>query len=263
MSFQSNTINTEEAAKLLKINDRTLKRYIQSGLLKAKKKLLKSFFYSIDLEDARFLKDSFDMYNEIKNIKELFVLSEELRNKHRSLEDIAEEFRHDKFKLDKEFKWDKESLRKAVGLYSFKRKNYLKQFSIKPEKYFMVEEIAERLALTSPYAIYGLMKMKELKYKKLKDSRQGKRYFIDMQSFFDYLGKDNGIIFYNSKHAGEEIGETVERIDRIALISEIGRKVKPGYKNSIYLFSRSDIDDMKERNKVIPKNNQYNYNKLS
>ena len=254
MSFQSNTINVNEAAKLLRVDKTKVKRYVKSGLLKAKKKsyLGRNYlFYAIDKKDVSFLRDSFKNYNQIEDIKKLFVLNEELRQKHGSLDDIVKEFGH-----------DKNMLQSAATLYSFKRKNYFNQFHVRPEKFFLSEEIAERLTITHPQAIYDLRDMKELKCKKLKDSRQGKRYFIEKDSFFDYLGKDKGVIFYNSRYAADEMGETVERIDRIALISEIGRKLKPGYKNSIYLFSLSDICRMKRLNKVIPTYNRNCYNKL-
>jgi len=244
MPSESSIINRTEkmdvnsAAELLDVNPRTVRRYTAKGLLAADN--IKGIYF-LPAKEVYSLKNSTDCYNSIKNIKEIYVLSKELNDECRGLERIAEETRH-----------HVSDIKSALNFYSWNRNTYLKQFNVQPENIFLIEEVAERLRITDKHVVYQLIDSGELKSITVLNNRnkrnkkgQKDRFFVDVPSFFDYLGEYKGTRCYTSKDASSMTRLSVTKIDRISLKYKIGRKIKPGHKNSIYLFSFSDIMDIK------------------
>ena len=92
MSFQSNTINVNEAARMLNVNPKTVRRYIEKGLLKAEKS---AYGYLVREDDAIGVRDMQTAYRNIKNrkeIKEIYVINKELKSDGRSIEDVVGKF---------------------------------------------------------------------------------------------------------------------------------------------------------------------------
>jgi predicted site-specific integrase-resolvase len=222
-------LSTREVAEILNVNERTARRYKESGLLS-------SCNNHVPKKAVLFLKSAMESYDSIKNIKEFFVLSKEGAD----LENIIQGANHFKHLANN---IQKKQINAALYLYSWKRDNYLRQFAVDPESIFLVEEAAERLRITDKHVIYDLINSNELKAQTALNSRNKKkeRYFVAVDSFFDYLGKDKGIRFYTSKDASLNLDISVNKIDKIALKNKIGRKIKAENKNSIYLFSLSDV----------------------
>lgn len=224
-------MNTIQFAELLNINPRTARRYINKGLIYAKK--TRRGQYEIDDDEINRFKIALEARKKLNHsIKELYVLSiygaisQSILNEHG---------------------FDEYSVKGALCLYHFEREQYLKKFKLGELKsdILLIEEAASRLKISDMHVIYELGRIDELENRLDLyeiDFNGRLRFFPSIKSFGDYLGNDKNNRFYNSREVSEMINLSVNQIDRIALGQKIGRKIKEGYENSNYLFVKEDIE---------------------
>jgi DNA-binding transcriptional MerR regulator len=231
MEKNSELIGTLDAAGILGVNQRTVRRYAEKGLVKAS---LSQGAYSFDKGGIEQLKTAIDLKREyLEPIKELYAL---VRCGAR-LESVICQFDiHPKENIDS-----------ALHLYEFERDNYLNRFNLEQiikDDALLAEEVASRLRITDKHVIYELMQDKE--FKGYESSLAGKkRFFVSLDSFKRYLGDSAGERFYTSRDASRITRKTVNSIDRIAKSNNVGRKIKTGNKHSIYLFTIGEVHALK------------------
>ena len=100
-------------------------------------------------------------------------------------------------------------------------------------------EVAARLGVVHLKPVYKLIEEKGLTSQ---DGTTNGRLLVTKNSLGEYLGENTGERFFNSGYASDMTNISVRNIDRRALKYDIGRKVNYGERNSMYLFTKNDIE---------------------
>lgn len=223
-------LSTEELAELLNVDRKSVTRYAGKKMIPCIKKT-EGFFFKI--EDAHILRDEISEYKKHKSyIKEMYVLNRcgaEPQN-------IACQF---------DLKEDGKEVALALRHYERHRENYLNQFYLGKETKkdaLLLEEVCSRLKIRDTGVIYNLIREGCLNQCPL--SKDKERVFISSGSFIKYLGKNAKLRFYTSRNASAIIHKSVNMIDKLALESGIGRKLR-NRRRSIYLFTIEEIYALK------------------
>ena len=209
-----------EVASLVNIDSKTIRRYIHRGILTAESN---ARGFDITVLDAELLQARILARKTLeRQIKELFVLR-----------DYGTPLDH----IKSEYGLIPEDVSNALFLYHFERQGYLEKFGLDDTSdLLLVQEVTARLKVVDPHIPYELAEQGALELHctnwKGKD-----RFFPSRASFEAYLGDDIRTIFYNSKEVSDQLGVSVHTTDRIALSNGIGRKLKPGLKQTNYLFT--------------------------
>lgn len=225
-------IGTNDAAKLLDVNPRTVRRYAEKGLLD----------YSRDNRSFLFFPR--------KEIEILKIATEMVRKYEEPVKEIYTLMRCGA-KVDSVIcRFDiphKDSIDTVLDLYEFERDKYLERFNLKNnvrKDVILAEEVAARLRITDKHVVYNLIK--EGEFEAYESSFNGKRrFFVSLDSFRSYLGLEADERFYTSRDASRIIRKTVNTIDRIAKSHGIGRKIKTDNKHSWYLFTLGEVHAMR------------------
>ncbi|MBT3464925.1 hypothetical protein HN451_08070 [archaeon] len=228
-------ISTKEAATILKINPRTVRQRVKSGYLVPLSTSPTLLFddeqvYTLQRREAA-QKVLRNVNRPIDMVKESYILLKT----GVSLETICEEYNI-----------EEDSLEDAVDLYKVQRRNILRGYGLGDKKspdtlyenWLLVDEVLARLKITDSHVVYNLSIDNDISMEKIR--RAPIKYIVNAQSFNNYLGDVKGEILYTSKETEEEIGLNVNQIDKIAKSHSIGRKLRSGSKNSIYLFTDNE-----------------------
>jgi hypothetical protein len=228
-------MKTSDAAQLLGIDDRTVRRFTERGLIGYSRE-----GHALDVHDQ----DVYRLRDDIKyrqdlgdRVKEAFVMADS---------GIMLPV------MSMEFHKPKEHLEGALRAYDFERDGYLHGFSLDEQTRldtFLVEEVAARLKITDKHVVYDLLRDGDLRgYHAQRGGRE--RYFVSRRSFHDYMGPYDTEFFYNSAYASAITGKTVNEIDKLALQHGIGKKIKPGRKNSTYIFTCEDMTELQSAKRL-------------
>lgn len=225
-----------KAAALLKMDERTVRRRINRGEIKAIKTKTRYLIHFDEVIRTTIKQNTADLLGE-DTLKSLYIL-----RKHNGNIDHL---------LKTETSTTKKAIESLLDDYEKERQQYFRNINVSnSEKYLLIQEIGARLKIKDSHIVYDLAERKELKAKKV-DVNKGiynKKVLIYDASFKKYLGKDLPNPFFTSREAAWLTGKTIARVNRIALIEGLGRKIKEGLKNSAYLFRYSELKDIYEYN---------------
>ena len=211
-----------EAAKLLGIDCKTVKRAIERRWLVGKK------------ENGNYLisEDAINAYNQRtkarayldSRIRELYVL-----RRHGTDMSVCTELTN----------CPRSVVVLALQRYEEERESAFKVLNITNAGPLLLgKEIAGRLRVGDPHIIEDLIDKNALQA--ITHTNGRKRYIIYDDSFRAYLGDNINSPFHTSAEAAEMNNMSVEKIDRLAKENGVGRKILPTT-NSMYLFTLSDI----------------------
>jgi len=225
-------LTIEEAAKLSGEDVRTLKRKIAKGIIRGEKESLnrKQFKYTINKSEFKYYQKCEKAFEELSGkIKEIYILF--------ACGYTAQE-------LSKLHKKSEIKIVRALQAYNHRRAAVLNSRGVlrkKFDKFLLVEEITARLGISDYNIIYSLIKEDRL------ESRENhlRKKVITLESFLKYLGNDKKTKFYKSTEVATHLRMTVNRIDKIALKNNIGRKINGG-KQSNYLFKEENIRELRQ-----------------
>ncbi len=207
-----------QAAVLINVNKRTVRRLIEKGWLDAK---LDNGVYSIRQDALRLFVQKTKARKILgNNAEEVYVL-----NRHGARKDVCVEISN----------LSPSVVELAVQRYEEERQLAFQALGLKGNGEFLLgKEVAARLKIRDYHVIDRLLGEGFIKGKELFNGR--KKFVIYDESFKEYLGKDLHNRFLTSRDVAASTGLSVHRIDKLALRNKFGRKIL-GTKNSHYLFN--------------------------
>ncbi|MCM2326213.1 MAG: hypothetical protein NDI94_07135 [Candidatus Woesearchaeota archaeon] len=220
-------LTTDATADILQLAPRTVRKYCQNGWLESE---LIGGRLAIDEDSALWLKTAMDAYSRLgERVKWAYI--------HKAtgvpLESVAHE-------LGKSV----DMVTHGISFYELRRSEILLGYGA-DGSYVLTEEVMQRLSLSDMHVVHSLIAENDLDSMVSFDGSR-KKYAILACSLISFLGDRRTEIMYRSDYAAEEIGCTINEIDRIALGNRIGMKVREGHKNSSYLFTAKEVGLMKQ-----------------
>jgi hypothetical protein len=207
-------IPSRDAAVAVGIGHKQIKRYAMWGLLSSEKRG-KTIFV---LED------------------EVFQLQDE-RNKYMHLK---KEMRASYVQHRERGKMTDEN---GLRFYTCLRNRRLEAHNLngQEEDVLFHEEVTSRLNIKSRIVIPRMIDQGTLE-----GFLSKRNYFVSCTSFVGYMGERAGENLFHSREVSKMTGMGVWKIDTIAYRTGIGMKIDPSVKQSTYLFTPSDIDNLRK-----------------
>jgi len=227
-------IKNKDVAEILNINPRTVNRYRERGIITGHKVIKGTQYHFCYLEDDIMAVQA-DQRASTKvksDIKEVYSC----RRTGVPVLDVMNE-------LDVEYL---NSLESAIERYSRHRSRVFQRHGIHNgynSKLLLIGEAVSRFKMSDPHVIHGFFKDKTLEPFK-KKWNGGYKYFVTVASLVDKLGDYSGKILYRSQHAVFYVGESMNRINKLANQNNIGLKLKDSSRSS-RLFSLDDIRSLR------------------
>jgi len=233
-------IGTGEAARILGINGRTVRRQFDAGKIPGVKTQAGILFRRMNILRRR--EHSRDRAKFDGIIKTAYVFDEF----------GYLDFANYSWTMDGGIK----DIESGLEAYRLERARIINPLGVKPADVFMVGEILARLNLSDSRVVYKMLSDGVLQpqdgYKKVGRGRcKGQRLLVTKKSFADYLGEDAPERFYSSRDLAEESGKPVRYVNRRVWtlneqrngngIHPLGRKINGNRRNSGYLFTLGDI----------------------
>jgi len=213
---------SKEAAHLLRVDPKSVRRYIERGWLKAE-----SLNGNFQISEEQVL-----LFNQKTNARQLLEgLAEELYvlRRHGTSSSTYQQLANHSL----------EAINLAIDRYEEERCSFFKALKINERTPFLLgKEVAARLKIRDYHVIDRLIEENQIKARSVYNGK--KTYLILDESFKKYLGANLNEPFYTSRHVSEKTRFSVNAVDRIALKHRLGRKIV-GTKNSSYLFVSEEV----------------------
>ncbi len=245
-------LSTKEAAKILEVDERSVRRYIKKGLLKPIENSATYYFQKEEVECLKNIKNAFE------KLKEHLRFSYAHSITGVSFPKIINCINEKRQKTEKDSKVVMSELIYGLKFYAFERNTYMKSYQPDPKirkDMLFINEAAERLRIKDIHVIHRLIKDRSLaSYTCTVDNK--KKYFVSLESMLEYLGEDKEEIFLRSDEVVKELNFKnisedemkieIRKIDKLAKKLGIGKKVIPNCRNSCYLFTELEVNLIKE-----------------
>jgi len=226
MTNKRKLMTRDDAAIVLDVNPRTVARFAERGLLG---KITEKHKITYKRSDVHELKRKLELRESVGDaIKEWYAMVQcrvpiETITSYSGIQ--------------------REELSDTLFVYSVEREGVFRACKVPFGFYdclLLSSEAAMRLKITDGHLIPSLIEKELIKADTFMVGKK-KKYFVNLESFKSYLGKEYvGQLLYRSSEVLKKTGKSIEHIDRIARAKGIGFKIKPTMQGN-YLFTEKDI----------------------